>query len=133
MDLLKKTEICALILETTCRIYAPKDTGNLSINAIKSVYEDGMWQVVIGGELAPYAVYTNEAWISEKWKGAQNPNEGWIQNAIEAVRPAIIGIFEGTYTEEEIAEYQNKLNILADELIEKREKGVIDFDIRTTV
>ena len=47
MDLLKKTEICALILETACRIYAPKDTGNLSINAIKSVYEDGVWQVFL--------------------------------------------------------------------------------------
>ena len=133
MDLLKKTEICALILETTCRIYAPKDTGNLSINAIKSVYEDGMWQVVIGGELAPYAVYTNEAWISEKWKGAQNPNEGWIQNAIEVVRPAIIGIFEGTYAEEEIARYQEQLDLLLIETIIYKEKGVIDFDIRTTV
>lgn len=129
MELLRKSQLCALILETSCRIYAPKDSRTLSRDAIKSAYEDGMWQVVIGGELAPYAVYTNEAWISEKWKGAQNPNEGWIQNAIEAVRPAIIGIFEGTYTEEEIAEYQNKLNILADELIEKREKGVINFDI----
>lgn len=133
MDLLKKSELCALILETSCRIYAPKDTGNLSINAIKSVYEDGMWQVVIGGELAPYAVYTNETWISEKWKGAQNPNEGWIQNAIEVVRPAIIGIFEGTYTEEEIVQYQEQLDLLLIQTIIYREKGVIDFDIRTTI
>lgn len=133
MELLRKSQLCALILETSCRIYAPKDTGNLSINAIKSVYEDGMWQVVIGGELAPYAVYTNEAWISEKWKGAQNPNEGWIQNAIEVVRPAIIGIFEGTYAEEEIARYQEQLDLLLIETIIYKEKGVIDFDIRTTV
>lgn len=133
MDLLKKTEICALILETACRIYAPKDTGNLSINAIKSVYEDGVWQVVIGGELAPYAVYTNDPWVSPHWKGATNPNENWIQNAIEAVRPAIIGIFEGTYTEEEIVQYQEQLDLLLIQTIIYREKGVIDFDIRTTI
>ena len=130
MELLRKSQLCALILETSCRIYAPKDTdGNLSINAIKSVYEDGMWQVVIGGELAPYAVYTNEAWISEKWKGAQNPNEGWIQKAIESVRTVIVGIFQGIYTEEEISKYQQQLDLLLIETIIYREKGVINFDI----
>lgn len=129
MDLLKKTEICALILETTCRIYAPKDTGNLAINAIKSVYEDGVWQVVIGGELAPYAVYTNEPWISPHWKGATNPNENWIQKAIESVRTVIVGIFQGIYIEEEISKYQQQLDLLLIETIIYREKGVIDFDI----
>lgn len=129
MDLLKKTEICALILETTCRIYAPKDTGNLVINAIKSVYEDGVWQVVIGGELAPYAVYTNEPWVSPHWKSATNPNENWIQKAIESVRTVIVGIFQGIYTEEEISKYQQQLDLLLIETIIYREKGVIDFDI----
>lgn len=129
MDLLKKTEICALILETACRIYTPKDTGNLSINAIKSVYEDGVWQVVIGGELAPYAVYTNEPWISPHWKGATNPNENWIQKAIESVRTVIVGIFQGIYTEQEISKYQEQLDLLLIETIIYREKGVIDFDI----
>ena len=31
------------------------------------------------GSIAPYAPYTNEPWISPRWHGNQNPNEGWWQ------------------------------------------------------
>lgn len=129
MDILQKTELAARIIETACVIYAPKDTGNLSLNAIKSVYEDGVWQVVIGGEIAPYAVYTNEPWLSGKWKGAVNPNQGWVERAIESVRMSIIGVFQDKYTIEEIQKYQNKLNVLATNVARARTRGVIDFDI----
>lgn len=27
--------------------------------------------------IAPYVPYTNEPWISPKWNGKKNPNEGW--------------------------------------------------------
>lgn len=124
MDLLQKTEIAALIIETACRIYAPKDTGNLSMNGIRSVFENGMWQVVIGGEVAPYAVRTNEVW--EKGK---NPNEGWVENAINSVKQSIIGIFQDKYTEEDLINYQSKLTKLANETLKVRSKGVIDFGI----
>ena len=29
--------------------------------------------------------YTNEVWISPKWNGKKNPNEGWWNNAVEFI------------------------------------------------
>jgi hypothetical protein len=122
LSLEQKTQFVANIVETACRIYAPKDTGNLSLNAIRSVYENGVWQVVIGGEVAPYAVYTNEEWINRK---GQNPNEHWIEKAIESVKSVIINIFSDVYSVEEIQEYQGKLNTIAEETLLNRNKGEI--------
>ena len=48
----------------------------------------GMAQVVCycGNETnAYYMPYTNERWISPKWKGAKNPNEDWWDEAIHDV------------------------------------------------
>lgn len=129
MNLLLKTELATNILETACRIYCPKDTRNLSMNAIRSVFEDGIWQVVIGGEVAPYAPYTNEPWISPKWKGAKNPNLYWVQDAIESVKPVLIGIFQDKYTEDEIMEYQGYLDSLATYTIENGMRGEINYVI----
>lgn len=67
--------------------------------------------------------------VSPHWKGATNPNENWIQKAIESVRTVIVGIFQGIYTEQEISKYQEQLDLLLIETIIYREKGVIDFDI----
>jgi hypothetical protein len=39
--------------------------------------------ISIGGEEAPYAVYTNEVWVAPRWNGKKNPNEHWIDNAVE--------------------------------------------------
>lgn len=122
MTINQKLETASQIIETACRIYAPKDTGNLSINAIRTVYENGTWQVVIGGEVAPYAIYTNEEWIN---RGTENPNEHWIEKAVESVRGVLINIFTDSYTPEELNLYQNKLNKLADKTILKRIRGVI--------
>lgn len=117
LTLEQKTQMASQILEFACKIYAPKKTGNLSINAIRSVYENGVWQVVIGGEVAPYAIFTNEEWVT---RGTKNPNEHWVQKAIESVRGVLINIFSGKYTEEEIKNYQNNLSIMADKFIESR-------------
>lgn len=57
---------------------SPKDTRNLAINGIKQQGNT----VVIGNALVPYAVATNEAWVSPRWNGKSNPNEGWVDNAI---------------------------------------------------
>lgn len=35
--------------------------------------------------IAPYMPYTNEPWISPRWNGKQNPNEGWWNDAIEFI------------------------------------------------
>lgn len=35
--------------------------------------------------IAPYMPYTNEEWVSPKWNGAKNPNEGWWNDTIEFI------------------------------------------------
>lgn len=37
--------------------------------------------------------YTNEIWISPRWKGKKNPNEGWWQGAIAAAVQVIAAEF----------------------------------------
>ena len=73
-----------------------KSTGNMRFNATKfEVASDTHFRVVIDGEVAPYVPYTNEPWISPKWHGLQNPNEGWFPRAVmryaEAVATALGG------------------------------------------
>jgi len=82
------------------KIKAPKDTGNLAINAIRKVWnaEYSTWDILIGGELAPYAVYTNGIWIN---RPGVNPNEGWIQEACEEAKPILQSILTGYISEEE--------------------------------
>lgn len=53
-------------------------TGNLKYNSLKvEQISPGVFRVFIDEKIAPYMPYTNEPWISPKWKGAKNPNEGW--------------------------------------------------------
>lgn len=78
---------------------APIRSSNLAQNGIQFI-ADG--QVTVGGEPAPYAVYTNEPWISERWHGKQNPNEGWLKYSIERAKPGIRSIFSGVYSEDDI-------------------------------
>lgn len=74
----------------------PKDTLNLQNNAIKIVQvSDREWQITIGGAEAPYAVYTNEPWQSPRWNGKQNPNQGWINEAVKHIAEMIAGRSEG--------------------------------------
>ena len=90
------------------QLRAPKDTWNLALNGIKKAYDEfGSPQIVIGGELAPYAVYTNEPWISPKWNGKTNPNEAWIHRAIQDAVPILANIMSGVMTQEE---YQAIMN-----------------------
>lgn len=35
--------------------------------------------------IAPYMPYTNEPWLSPRWNGKQNPNEGWWNDSIEFI------------------------------------------------
>jgi hypothetical protein len=98
-----RLHFAAQYLQNTLKLFAPKDTGNLSTNAIRIVYVSPTeWNIVIGGEIAPYAVYTNEAWFAEHWGGKKNPNEGWIQHAIKVATPMIQSIMGGAVSEEDI-------------------------------
>ena len=74
--------ICARIFQEDFDVQIPEDTGNMRYNAkfIRQVSENEI-EIGIDGEIAPYMVYTNEPWISPKWKGAENPNEYWFDLA----------------------------------------------------
>jgi hypothetical protein len=57
---------------------APIDTGNLRYNAVSYVYKsDDEFVIFVDEDIAPYMPYTNEPWLSDRWKGAKNPNEKW--------------------------------------------------------
>lgn len=98
---------------------SPYDSGNLRDNAIK-IYRVGprKYAIDVDGFIAPYAVYTNEKWISPKWRGKKNPNEKWIDMAAQHVATAIIparlysaGLrFKAkTNNDEEIARWENSI------------------------
>ena len=81
---------------STMRENAPFDTGNLR--------DLGIWMdktgkneftIFIGGTEAPYAVYTNEAWVAPYWKGKKNPNEHWIDKAVKGIVDDICGMTGG--------------------------------------
>lgn len=98
MTLQDKLYQATLYLQTILKIFAPKDTGNLSLNAIRvAQVSPSVYQIIIGGEIAPYAIYTNQKWTSPRWSGVKNPNEGWIERAIKSARPNLIAILSGKF------------------------------------
>ena len=70
-------------LQYYLRRNSPYDTGNMAEQIRVQRVSDTEIQVLIGGAPAPYAVYTNEPWISPYWRGKPNPNEGWIDKALD--------------------------------------------------
>jgi hypothetical protein len=110
MTIDERLQLITTLLTLQLQIRAPKDTGNLALNAIKPVYVEGGYQIIVGGEIAPYAPVTNEVWLSPRWNGKQNPHEGWIQSAIEEMRPTIVTIMTQPLTEEDVALLLNEQN-----------------------
>lgn len=88
------------ILKLVLQARAPYDTGNLALNSIRIVGN----AVYIGGEIADYAIFTNEPWISRN--GKSNPNEGWVEKAIEEAVPIIQRVLSGKATEKDIQQSQ---------------------------
>ena len=89
------------ILKLVLQARAPYDTGNLAINSIRIVDNS----VIIGGEIADYAAFTNEPWINRKGK---NPNEGWVESAIKEATPLIQRTLSGKATKEDILQSQKQ-------------------------
>ena len=87
--------VLVMALKSVC----PYRTGNLERNGIRVKIDNGTMCVEIGHEtsklLGEYAVYTNEPWISPKWGGKQNPNQGWIERGIEKALPLIRQVYSG--------------------------------------
>ena len=68
------------------RSIVPIDTGNMRYNATNYMNMGGLsCQIKVDGNIAPYAVYTNAPWVSPRWHGKKNPNEGWVQGGLELV------------------------------------------------
>lgn len=68
------------------KLAAPFKTGNLRYNAIKLESRGpGVVAILVDMDIAPYMPYTTEPWISDKWKGKNNPNEKWWDNVCEEV------------------------------------------------
>ena len=87
------TSVCDSIF----RPAAPRDTGNLQDSAIKVVaVSENEVRIYVDEAVAPYVPYTNEPWLSPKWNGKKNPNEGWFDRAAEAVAQAIAAQLGGT-------------------------------------
>lgn len=72
-------------------------TGNMRYNASKIRRVDqNTTEMLIDANIAPYVVYTNEPWISPKWNGKKNPNQGWFERATEAVAIELAAMLGGT-------------------------------------
>ena len=111
------------ILKLVLQARAPYDTGNLALNSIRIVQSS----VVIGGEIAEYAIFTNEPWTKGK-----NPNEGWVQRAIQEAKPLIQMTLNGRCSLEDIQRAQqtyqgilkDRQSMMAEQLKELREEIV---------
>ena len=77
-------QICARAVKQLQK-RAPKDTGNLAYNAIKYEFIGNTCKIYVDEAIAPYVFYTNEPWISPKWNGKKNPNEGWWDNGAQII------------------------------------------------
>jgi hypothetical protein len=61
-----------------------RTTGNLKFYSILPNYNNGT--ISIGPVASPamrYAAFTNLPWKNPRYRGAKNPNEQWIEMAIE--------------------------------------------------
>lgn len=86
------------------RARAPKKTGNLAYNAINYEYTTAgnlSATLYVDDEIAPYVYYTEEPWISPRWHGKKNPNEGWIEDGVLKIAEAIAEALGGTVIEDD--------------------------------
>lgn len=101
---------CRLIY-SVIRARCPIDTGNLATHGI--TIESDFSKIFIGNEVADYAEYTNEPWTH-----GTNPNEGWIDNAIQESLPLVKNLLSGTISQTEydqiISDYEQILKARMD-------------------
>ncbi len=81
---------------SAARVLIQIDTGNLRYNSFKIDHKSkNTWVVYIDDKVAPYAPYVNEPWISPKWHGKQNPNEGFWKKVFEFIAVQISAMCGG--------------------------------------
>ena len=64
----------------------PIDTRNMRDNATQFA-STGLKSasIRVDGVIAPYAGITNGPWLSPRWHGKKNPNEGWVEGGVELI------------------------------------------------
>lgn len=73
------------------RSIAPVDTGILKYDAIRFEFLDkNTCRIYVDENIVPYMPYTNEPWLSPRWHGKKNPNEGWWGRAYEYVATLVM-------------------------------------------
>lgn len=93
---LARIELAILDAVSVARMIIPIDTGNLRYDAFKvERVNKKTWRVYIDEEVAPYAVYVNEKWVSPKWNGKKNPNEGFWKEVFEMIAQQIATSING--------------------------------------
>lgn len=76
LDLVVKTVQAQIIYQ------CPKDTRNL-VGTVRSYTMPDYSVIIIGGSTAKYMPFTTEPWVSPRWHGKKNPNEGWWKRATD--------------------------------------------------
>ncbi len=89
------------ILKFVLQARAPYDMGNFAMNNIRIDRNRGS-VIVVSADSAPYDPITNEPLISDKRRGENNLNEGWIQRAIEESLPIIQRVLNGKATDKDV-------------------------------
>ena len=92
-------KLAQVVCNQVFRHLVPYDTGNMALQATKveKVSENEV-KIFVDSAVAPYVVYTNEPWISPRWRGKENPNEKWFERATEKTAQAICSILGGEIT-----------------------------------
>ena len=67
------------------RTIVPIDRGIMRYEATKYMPQARAVKIRVDARTAPYAVYTNEPWVSPRWHGKKNPNEGWVEGGVELI------------------------------------------------
>ena len=113
----------ATLLCTALKAACPFRSGNLASTIHVAQDPDGLY-VVIGNENIDYAAATNEPWISPKWNGKKNPNEGWVENTIKKYENNIKAIFQGEMTEEELNRIIQEQELLYQSKVDARIEAI---------
>ena len=83
----KEFRAYAMKAYSTLKRAAPVKTGNLKSAVTLRKKNSKEYSILVDGDLAPYAVYTNEQWVAPSWgkHRFRNPNYHWIDNAVEQI------------------------------------------------
>lgn len=77
----------------------PKRSGNMAYNATRlESLGKNVYRITVSVDIAPYLPYTNEPWISPRWNGKKNPNEGWFEDKTDVVVSVLAQQLGGTVT-----------------------------------